>query len=167
MGRALSHALTTTLSATTAGGHLPATEAGSPWAAAFSKALAHAGGMTETSYCVSIETLAPQLPAALQTVAADGGYSRRSPTLFSPWAILVARRLQRIVVPVFDRREQPSPRAATRIRLAALCMAAEANALNQRRLSDTFRRAAVGITLLERRASGDDPATETILLAIE
>jgi hypothetical protein len=167
MGRALSQALTAALRIITAGVHLPGTAAAFLWPAAFAKALGEAGGIAENSYIVAIERLSSQLPTALQTVAADRGYSRRPTSLFSPWAAQVAHRLQRIVVPVLDRQEQLNPRVATHIRLSALCLAAEADALNQRHLGDTFRETAAGITLLERRASGDAPATETIILAIE
>ena len=85
----------------------------------------------------------------------------------SSWVATVSRRLQETAIPVFDRQQQPTPGTATSIRLAALCLAAEADALEERQLGEAFRKIAAGVTLLERRANGADPATETIILASE
>ena len=85
----------------------------------------------------------------------------------SSWAATVAHRLQETASPVFNRQEQLTRDATTSIRLAALCLAAEADGLDQRELGEGFREIALGVTLLERRANGDDPAAETIILASE
>jgi hypothetical protein len=53
---------------------------------------------------------------------------------------------------------------ATRLRLAALCLAYEADQLGHS-CAESFRRIAVGVTLLERRADGRAAPTETIILA--
>ena len=48
----------------------------------------------------------------------------------------------------------------------ALCLATEADVRDANQLGDTFREIAAGVTLLERRANGQTPPTETIILAI-
>jgi hypothetical protein len=63
-------------------------------------------------------------------------------------------------------RQQPlTTDTATAIRLAALCLAAEADAREANQLGDTFREIAAGVTLLERRVTGQAVPTETIMLA--
>lgn len=57
----------------------------------------------------------------------------------------------------------PYADTATAIRLAALCLA-DVRKANQ--LGETFREIAAGVTLLERRATGQAIPTETIMLAI-
>ena len=79
----------------------------------------------------------------------------------------MATRLQHNAVPVFERQQPLTSEVVTSIRLAALSLAAEADSLGPHELGGTFREIAAGVTLLERRASGDDPATEIILLAID
>jgi hypothetical protein len=51
--------------------------------------------------------------------------------------------------------------------LAALCLALEADEMDRRDIGDMFRHVAAGITLLGRRATGQWPAPEVIMLAIE
>jgi hypothetical protein len=55
---------------------------------------------------------------------------------------------------------------ATVIRLAALALAAEADKHDLRAAGDNYREIAAGITLMERRAHGMAPASETIMLAM-
>lgn len=49
----------------------------------------------------------------------------------------------------------------------ALCLAVEADIRDAKSLGDTFREIAAGVTLLERRSTGDAPVTESIVLAVE
>ena len=114
---------------------------------------------------MSLDTLAGKTTDAVQALQAI--VTSHSESARVPWALAVTRRLRQTAVAVFDRREQLTPSGATSVRLAALCLAAEADAQDQRQLGDAFREIAVGITLLERRTNGDDPAPETILLATE
>lgn len=159
MGRALSKALSVTLRTSTA-----------QWYSEFPAALANAGGVGETSYVVSMDTLSGYISAATQAVF---GYDSSAPSYtphsarFSPWAETVARRLQLIARPVWERREVLSSHVAATIRVAALCLAGEADSLNQHLLGDKFRAVAAGITVLERRTTGDDLATEAIVLSAE
>jgi hypothetical protein len=46
-------------------------------------------------------------------------------------------------------------------------LAAEADDLGRKEIGDMFREVAVGITWLQKRACGDLPATEVIMLAAE
>jgi hypothetical protein len=85
----------------------------------------------------------------------------------SSWIVAVGHQLQESAIPIFNRQKQLTCVGATSIRLAALCLAVEADALDQSELGENFRKLAAGITLLERRANGDDPATETIMLVSE
>jgi hypothetical protein len=156
MGWALSQALTSALRR--------AADARA-WPAEFSKEFAGLVDIADNGYLVSLDTLADKTIDAVQAFQAI--VTSHSESAGVLWASAVAGRLRQTAVAVFDRREQLTPSGATFVRLAALCLAAEADAQDQRQLGDAFREIAVGITLLERRTSGDDPAPETILLATE
>lgn len=82
-----------------------------------------------------------------------------------PWAVTVGRHLQENAIPVFNREKQLTPVDATSIRFATLSLAVEADATDQSELGETSRKLSAGITLVERRANGDEPATKTIMLA--
>ena len=135
------------------------------WPAEFSKEFAGLVGIADNGYLVSLDTLADKTTDAVQALQAI--VTSHSESAGVLWASAVTARLRQTAVAVFDRREQLTPSGATSVRLAALCLAAEADAQDQRQLGDAFREIAVGITVLERRTSGDDPAPETILLATE
>jgi hypothetical protein len=83
-----------------------------------------------------------------------------------PWAHQVAINLQETALPVFTRQQPLTKDTATTVRLAALCLTAEADARKANQLGDTFREIAAGVTFLERRATGKAVPTETIMLAI-
>jgi hypothetical protein len=55
---------------------------------------------------------------------------------------------------------------ATAIRLAALCLAVDADAREANQLGDIFRVLTTGVTLLERRGTGQAVLTKTIMLAV-
>ncbi|MFD0684493.1 NACHT domain-containing protein [Actinomadura fibrosa] len=80
------------------------------------------------------------------------------------WAGHVAEHLRLLAVPAFERRVELAQDQATAIRLAALCLAAEADPVDAA-AADAYRRIARGVTLLERRGTGDAVPIETILLA--
>ena len=133
--------------------------------AEFSEAFTRATGIAEIRYLASPDTLTQRLTDAVQALqATQKPYSR---TGEPSWAATVAHRLQEIAGPVFNRQKKLTRDATTSIRLAALCLAAEADGLDQRELGKGFREIAAVVTLLERRAYGDDPAAETIILASE
>jgi hypothetical protein len=83
------------------------------------------------------------------------------------WNYRAVNRLEEIALPVVARQQLPVDESASTIRLMALCLAAEADAFQARALGDRFRKVAAGITLLERRANGQAPITETIILAAD
>jgi hypothetical protein len=85
----------------------------------------------------------------------------------SPWAPVAARRLRQWAQPVLARTVRLTPERATSIRMTALCLAAEADDLKQWGTGDMFRQVAAGITFLERRLSGEQEATEVIMLALD
>lgn len=93
-----------------------------------------------------------------------GALAERRDRAGSRWAAEVARRLETISTPVFTRKEPVTGAAAAAIRIAALCLAAEADAGGDRASGDAFREVAAGITLLQRRADGQAQPSETILL---
>ncbi len=79
----------------------------------------------------------------------------------------MAERLQASARPVFTRIERPTAGKTTASRLAALCLANEADETEHTDIGDMFRRIAAGITLLEYRATDQWPASEIIMLALE
>jgi hypothetical protein len=83
-----------------------------------------------------------------------------------PWAYQVVSNLEETALPIFTRQQPLTLDAATAIRLAALCLAVEADTREANQLGNTFREIAAGVTLLERRANGQTLPTETIILAI-
>jgi NACHT domain len=70
----------------------------------------------------------------------------------------MAGRLAEMVLPIATRERAIDPVTASAARIAALCLAAETKL-------DSYSRIAAGVTLLERRVTGQSPATETIVLA--
>ena len=53
------------------------------------------------------------------------------------------------------------------IRMAALCLAAEADGMERQDIGDQFRQVAAGITFLQHRMAAKRQATEVIMLAVE
>jgi hypothetical protein len=83
----------------------------------------------------------------------------------SSWVYQIAGGLEETALPILSRQQPLTADSATALRLTVLCLAAEADALAKDELGDTFRAIAAGVTLLERRANNQAPATETIILA--
>ncbi len=156
MGNALGHALTRALRRYTP-------EAS--WPVEFAQELISETGIAKTArYIVSPDTLADKVRSGRQDLANLLGPtdSAASP----PWARQVAINLQETALPIFTRQQPLTRDTATTIRLAALCLAAEADVRKANQLGDTFREIAAGVTLLERRATGKAVPTETIMLAL-
>lgn len=86
---------------------------------------------------------------------------------FSLWTQAAVQHLRREAGPIFARKQQPTPEKATAIRVAALCLAAEADGVERENVGDMFRQLAAGITLLEQRAMDIRQAAEVIMLAVE
>jgi hypothetical protein len=136
----------------------------SDWPAGFAQEFANVTGIAKTHYVVSPDTLADKVQSGQQDLVSLLGPLDGAASL--PWAHQVARNLRKTALPIFTRRQPLTTDTATAIRLAALCLAAEADASEANQLGDTFREIAAGVTLLERRATGKAVPTETIMLAI-
>jgi hypothetical protein len=123
---------------------------------------AEAAGMGGIDYALSADSLADTVHSTIGELRAqlDGD------TPSAQWALRVAARFERLAAGVFSREQRMEAPAVPTLRIIALCLAAEADALNLQSIGDGFRRIAGVITWLERRHSGADPATETIVLAL-
>lgn len=81
------------------------------------------------------------------------------------WAARGNVALHESVWPIATRHEAPSGSKGAALRLAALSLATEAVSSDDAKLRYACRAIAAGITVLERRANGEVPITETIMLA--
>ncbi|MFB9836646.1 NACHT domain-containing protein [Actinoallomurus acaciae] len=114
------------------------------------------------------------------TVSPDGGHRMvtdavaeiqglllKAPNLLPStlWAAEMAKTLERVATPAFDRSEDLTDATATAIRLGALCLAVEADIRRRTGLGDLFRHIAAGATWLERRRTGRSNAAEAIVIA--
>ena len=136
----------------------------SNWPAEFAQKFADETGLAKAHYVVTPDTLADKVHNGQQALVdllgpPDGAAWR-------PWAHQVAINLQETALPIFTRQQPLTADTASAIRLAALCLAAEADAREANQLGDTFREIAAGVTLLERRVTGWAVPTETIMLAV-
>jgi hypothetical protein len=154
MGNALAHALTRVL------GRNPS----ATWPAEFAQEFVNETGIAKAHYVVSPDTLVDKVHSGHQSLVNLLGTPDDAAS--PPWAHQVTRNLQETALPIFTRQQPLTKVAATAIRLAALCLAVEAGAREANQLSDTFREIAAGVTLLERRATGQTVSTETIMLAV-
>jgi hypothetical protein len=155
MGSALAHALTRALQQYTPE---------SRWPVEFAQEFIAETGIAKTRYVVSPDTLTDKVQSGQQDLVNLLGSTDGAASL--PWAHQVAINLQETALPIFTRQQSLTADTATAIRLAALCLAAEADARKANQLGDTFREIAAGVTLLERRATGRAVPTETIMLAV-
>lgn len=128
----------------------------------FSRALVETTRIVGATYVISLDTLADQLRDGRKALTELVGSPGNKPPL--PWAHQVVTNLEQTGLPVFNRQQPLTPDTATSMRLAALCLAAEADQHNANQLGNTFREIAGGVTLLERRASGLAVPTEIIIL---
>jgi hypothetical protein len=81
----------------------------------------------------------------------------------SPWGEMTKRDFVTECRSVFRRTKPLTADLAAELRIAAMCLALEADETD----SEIFRRIAAGVSLLERRTDGRIPATETIVLATD
>lgn len=150
-GRALEHALDAAFAARDQ----------ADWHRRFREKFLDLTGCGRFTGIVSLEAMVSQLRAArleLKRLLRPGV----TPT---EWADKVASGLEDNAVRVFDRTRPLTADLATRTRLAAMCLAAEADAHGGDPIGDTFRGIASGITLMEQRVTGRVAARETIILA--
>jgi hypothetical protein len=151
----LTHALTRVLHRNTSA---------ATWLAKFAQELIDETGVAKADYVVSPDTLVDKVHSGHQALMNLFGPPDGAAPL--PWAHQVVRNLQETALPIFTRQQRLTKDTATAIRIAALCLAAEADVRDAHQLGDTFREIAAGVTLLERRATGQAVPTETIMLAI-
>ncbi len=102
-----------------------------------------------------------------ESLTEQGDVPDEGPAGLSLRVPVAAERLRQRAGPVFARAERPTPESATIIRITALRLAAEADDLQRKDIGDMFRQVAAGITLLERRATGELQAPEVIMLAFD
>lgn len=98
----------------------------------------------------------------LETGCAAFISDRRGPG--AAWSATVARRLAATAAPVFGRRRPLASLEPVVIRLPALALAAQAEHRNRPAAAAALRTVAAGVTLLQRRAAGEQ-VLETVLLA--
>jgi hypothetical protein len=83
------------------------------------------------------------------------------------WISDMGSRLLEQAIPALETPASVEREVSVGIRLAALCLAAEASALGEAELGVKFEKIAAGITVLERRSSGVVPVVEMIVLVPE
>jgi hypothetical protein len=83
------------------------------------------------------------------------------------WAIDIGNRLLEYAVPVLDGLVQLDPEIAACIRMTALWLAAYAQDATIDELAEPLFKIVAGITVLERRTSGEIPVSEVIMLIPE
>jgi hypothetical protein len=137
------------------------------WTAALTKAFTvAAGGSPAGHIAADPATLETTLQQSVTSLARTLDKQASGPRASSRPAI-IAERLPQIAGSFLTRAEQPAAGKAAASRLAALCLASEADGMDRTDIGDLFRQVAAGITLLERRAAGQWPAFEVIMLAVE
>lgn len=153
MGRSLSQALAMAIDER---------GAADTWTPTFSRALVTQAGLDDDGYSPDPDVMPGLLLQAVEALRQiNRGWHDRE------WSLTVAERLEKTASPVFNRQQRPTPEIATSIRLAALCLAGEADWRGRSALGDMFRELAAGITLLELRYGGQLPATEIVVLAMD
>ena len=159
MGRAFSNAVA---------GTLRSRVQTSEWGAKFAQAFIDAAGIAGDGHLTADpETMGNTLREAagnLEDILGDEQGDRQK---VPAWSGRLAGHLRRTAEPIFAGAERPTPDKAAAIRIAALCLAAETEAIRHQDIGDKFRRIAAGITLLERRSTGELQAAEVIMLAAE
>ena len=134
------------------------------WPDRFSNALMRGTDDHAEFYPLAPDALAGKLAQAVGTITRR---RQRSQSPWSNWATFTAMRLADNAGPVFRRQQRATPDIAIGIRLAALCLAREAVGRGRADVVALLREVAAGITWLERRHGGEDPAPEVIFLATD
>nr|WP_225954096.1 NACHT domain-containing protein [Kibdelosporangium phytohabitans] len=83
----------------------------------------------------------------------------------SPWARTVGRGFAEAALPVFERQQTLTAELASALRIAAWCLVPVAKDHGLTVTADQLLHCTAGLILMERRANGDAPIAETILLA--
>jgi hypothetical protein len=164
-GNALAQTLADALDAHAASQESPATAS---FQARFAGRLLELAAVPASDRIVALDKLAGHARAARSNLLRHLPAEQSLPGAATPWALEVAGRLEGTAVLVFTRQQRPDQQTAAAIRLAALCLAAEAHQPQGggAALREQFQALAAGITLLERRCNGQARPTESILAAL-
>jgi hypothetical protein len=144
--------------------------------------LANSAKVNDDEWRMSIDPdgLSAKLATAMNRFSEESRGTQSEPLAW--WLRAVAERLRSEAGDRFTREMPTTPQVSTSVRLSALLLAGELNEVNkptswqytgptmsrpQSRAAKLFRDVAAGITWLERRHNGLEPARETIMLAIE
>ncbi|GLY85720.1 NACHT domain-containing protein [Actinoallomurus iriomotensis] len=130
----------------------------------FAQRFADTARIGDTDFTVSPDDCHRMLT---DSVAEIQGVLLKAPALLPStlWAAEMAKTLEHVAGPVFDRSDDLTGSTATAIRLGALCLAVEADIRRRTGLGDVFRHVAAGVTWLERRRTGRSDAAEAIVIA--
>jgi hypothetical protein len=115
----------------------------------------------------------PILPDSLPKMARDSIIRLRqqlavnSSLQSAAWAASATDRFESLMAPVIAREIQITSSAAASLRILGLCLAAEADALHDTDLSRRFRHIVAEVTWLQRRHSGVDHPSDTLMLAVD
>jgi hypothetical protein len=82
------------------------------------------------------------------------------------WRLAMVEHQEQTTRAVFARAQPLTLELAAALRMAALCLASEADGMEREDIGHQYRQLAAGITLLQRRAAGNLPAAEVIMLAV-
>lgn len=138
------------------------------WGVKFSGALARVAGV-ESDWALTTDTgaLGETLTAAVRLLRERDAMRTRDTTEAPSWSETVSERLLDNALSVFDGREPATRDKASTIRIAALCLAGEAEGLRARDIGEMFRQVAGGVTLLEMAEEGEEPTLDVIMLAMD
>jgi hypothetical protein len=107
----------------------------------------------ETSHIVDLDLLSGELKKHFLSPAGQ------------LWPVDLPDRVRATATAVYQRRQRITSDTATALRLTALCLATQADRIARPEVGDKYREFSAGITLIERRANGESPVNETIILA--
>lgn len=89
----------------------------------------------------------------------------RNRSTSSAWALNRVDRFEMLAKAVASRKQSAAGSTGRALRIMSLCLAAEADAFGAPGIGDDFKRIAAGITWIQRRLTGSEESTETIVLA--
>lgn len=135
------------------------------WLTAYAQALLTETNAAGADYLISPDTLIEKVRDSRSALLATLDQQKKA--TYPAWTQCVADRLTEEALSALNQHHPLAADTATAIRLAALCLAAEADDRDAPYLSHSYRAIAAGITLIERRANGQAPVTETIILVTD
>ena len=128
----------------------------------FARQFAEIAAIGSGDYGVAPDSLADTTRSALTQLNEQLGDARRAE---SAWAGRVSDRFASLMEGVLVREQRVEAPIGLSLRIMALCLAVEADALGLRAVGHDFRQIAAAVTWLQLRHSGAEPAIEAIVLA--